>query len=216
MLRPRYLFACVALFALMTACSSNVPTSQNADVAAVRSVEAAWVKDIATKDVDKFVSYYSNDASVLLPNEMMISGKDSIKAALKPMLADPNFALTFQSTRGEASKSGDFVYLIGTYSMTSSSPTDQKPVTDQGKYLTVYKKQTDGSWKAVADMVNSDLPARSERPQAAPQPKNTKLKPPPGSTGAAVPEPAFADPSLRSGQALKVGATLKLRHNSEP
>jgi len=171
MLRPRYLFACVALFALMTACSSNVPTSQNADVAAVRGVEAAWVKDIATKDVDKYVSYYSNDASVLLPNEMMITGKDNIKAALKPMLADPNFALTFQSTRGEASKSGDFVYLIGTYSMTSSSPTDQKPVTDQGKYLTVFKKQLDGSWKAVADMVNSDLPARIERPQAAPQPK---------------------------------------------
>jgi uncharacterized protein (TIGR02246 family) len=174
MLRPRYLFACVALFALMTACSSNVPTSQKADVAAVRSAEAAWVKDTATKDVDKFVSYYSNDASVLLPNQMLITGKDNIKAAFKPMLADPNFALTFQSTRAEASKSGDFVYVIGTYSMTSSSPTDQKPVTDQGKYLTVFKKQADGSWKAVADMINSDLPARIEPPQAAPQPKKHK------------------------------------------
>ena len=169
--RPRYVFACVALAALMTACSSSVPTSQNANVAAVRSVEAAWVKDIATKDVDKFVSYYSDDASLLMPNEMMITGKDNIKAALKPMLADPNFALTFQSARGEASKSGDLVYVIGTYSMTTSSPADQKPVTDQGKYLTVYKKQADGTWKAVADMVNTDLPARSERPQAAPQPK---------------------------------------------
>jgi len=174
MLRPRYLFACVALLALMTACSSNVPTSQNADVAAVRSVEIAWVKDIATKDVDKFASYYSDDASVLLPNQMMITGKDNIKAALKPMLADPNFALTFQSTRGVASKSGDFVYVIGTYSMTSSSPRDQKPVTDQGKYLTVFKKQADGSWKAAADMVNSDLPAISEHPQPAPQPKKQK------------------------------------------
>jgi uncharacterized protein (TIGR02246 family) len=174
MLRPRHLLACVALFALTTACSRNVPSSQNADVAAVRSVEAAWVKDIATKDVDKYVSYYSDDASVLLPNQMMIAGKDNIKAALKPMLADPNFALTFQSTRGEASKSGDFVYVIGTYSMTTSSPRDQKPVTDQGKYLTVFKKQADGSWKAVADMVNSDLPAPSEHPQAAPQPKKHK------------------------------------------
>ncbi len=175
MLRPRHWFACVALLALTTACSRNVPSSQNADLAAVRSVEAASVKDIAAKDVDKWLSYYSDDASVLLPNEMMITGKDSIKAAFKPMLADPNFALTFQSTRGEASKSGDFVYVIGTYSMTTSSPRDQKPVTDQGKYLTVYKKQADGNWKAVADMVNTDLPAPSEHPQAAPQqPKKHK------------------------------------------
>jgi len=176
MLRPRHLLACVALFALTTACSRNVPSSQNADVAAVRSVEAAWVKDIATKDVDKYVSYFSDDASFLVPNEMLITGKDNIKAAFKPMLADPNFALTFQSTRGEASKSGDFVYVIGTYSVTTSSPRDQKPVTDQGKYLTVFKKQADGSWKAVADMVNSDLPAPSEHPQAAPQPKKHKAR----------------------------------------
>jgi uncharacterized protein (TIGR02246 family) len=143
----------------------------------VRSVEADWVKDIATKDVDKFVSYFSDDASFLAPNEMLITGKDNIKAAFRPMLADPNFALTFQSTRGEASKSGDFVYVIGTYSMTISSPRDQKPVTDQGKYLAVYKKQADGNWKAVADMVNSDLPAPSEHLQAAPQAKKHKPHP---------------------------------------
>jgi len=174
MLRPRHLFAFVALLALTTACSRNVPPSQNADLAAVRSLESDWDKDVATKDLDKFATYYSDDASVLMPNEMIITGKDNIKAALKPILADPNFALTFHSTRGEASKSGDFVYLIGTYSVTTSSPRDQKPVTDEGKYLTVYKKQADGSWKAVANMMNSDLPAPSEHPPAAPQPKKHK------------------------------------------
>jgi len=172
--RPRHLFAFVALFVLTTACSTTGPSSQSADLAAVRSVEAAWVKDLATKDVDKFVSYYADDASVLLPNQMLITGKDNIKAAFKPIMADPNFALTFQSNRGEASKGGDLVYLIGTYSMTASSPRDQSPVTDQGKYLTVFKKQADGNWKAVADMVNSDLPAPAEHPQPAAQPKKHK------------------------------------------
>jgi ketosteroid isomerase-like protein len=31
-------------------------------------------------------------------------------------------------------------------------------MTDKGKYLTVYTKQADGSWKAVADTMNSDSP----------------------------------------------------------
>ena len=163
---PRYrsLFACIGLFALGAACTRTVPDTREADIKAVKGVEAAWVEDIATKDVDKFAGYYSDDASLLMPNAPIINGKDSIKAALKPMLADPNFALTFQSTRAEASKGGDFVYTIGTYSMTTSRPNGKTAATDKGKYLTVFKKQADGSWKAVADMISSDMPARSERP----------------------------------------------------
>jgi len=47
---------------------------------------------------------------------------------------------------------------MGTYSMTKSSPIDKKLVTDRGKYLTIFKRQPDGNWRAVADMANSDLP----------------------------------------------------------
>ena len=32
----------------------------------------------------------------------------------------------------------------------------EEKLTDKGKYLTVYMKQADGSWKAVADTYNSD------------------------------------------------------------
>jgi uncharacterized protein (TIGR02246 family) len=165
MLRYRSLFACLGLFALTAACTSNVPDTREADIKAVKGVEAAWVEDVATKDAYRFARYYSDDASLLLPNAPMITGRDNIEVALKPMLADPNFALTFHSTRAEASKGGDFVYTVGTYSMTMSRPKDKTPVTDKGKYLTVFKKQADGSWKAVADMISSDMPAASASPE---------------------------------------------------
>jgi uncharacterized protein (TIGR02246 family) len=161
MLRYASLVGCVGLFALATACTNApapAPDTREADVAAVKSLEAAWSKDAATKDADKFASYYSDDASVLMPNAPIINGKENIKAAYKPMLADPNFALTFESTHVEASKGGDLVYSVGTYSMTMSAPKGKKAVNDKGKYLTVFKKQADGSWKAVADMINSDMP----------------------------------------------------------
>ena len=41
---------------------------------------------------------------------------------------------------------------------------DGKAVADTGKYLEVWKKQVDGSWKAVADMWSSDLPAVAPAP----------------------------------------------------
>jgi ketosteroid isomerase-like protein len=37
-------------------------------------------------------------------------------------------------------------------------------MTDRGKYLAVWKKQADGSWKCVADMFNTDLPPASAPP----------------------------------------------------
>jgi len=149
----------ISLAALLAACSTApapAPDTRDADVKAVKDVEAAWIKDVATKDADKFVSYFADDASGLYPGSAILTGKQAIKGYLAPFLADPNFAMTFQSTRAEASKGGDMVYSQGTYSMTMSDPKTKKPVTDVGKYLTVYRKQADGSWKAVADTFNSD------------------------------------------------------------
>jgi uncharacterized protein (TIGR02246 family) len=160
---PRYasLVGCAVLFALAAGCANApapAPDTREADVSAVKSLEAAWSKDAATKDADKFASYYSDDASALMPNAPVINGRENIKAALQPMFADPNFALAFESTHVEASKGGDLVYSVGTYSMTMSAPKGKKAVNDKGKYLTVFKKQADGSWKAVADMISSDMP----------------------------------------------------------
>src|SRR5689334_11340014 len=130
------------------------PDTRDVDIKAVKDLETAWSKDAATKDPDKFASYYADDANVLMPGEPVITGKPAILAAVKPMMADPNFALTFAPVQVEASKGGDFAYARGSYTMTMSDSKTKKPVNDKGKYLTVYKKQADGSWKAVADMIN--------------------------------------------------------------
>ena len=158
MLRPTLLAGCLVL-ALLTGCS-NAPApptdTRTADVQAVKDVEAAWLKDTAAKDVDKWVSYFAEDGCGLYPGAATLNGKAAIKAAMAPYFADPNFSLDFQSTRAVASKGGDMVYSQGTYTMTLTDPKTKKPITDKGKYLTVYSKQGDGSWKAVADTFNSD------------------------------------------------------------
>src|ERR1019366_8506261 len=113
-------------------------------------------KDAASKDPAKFASYYADDATLMMPNEPILHGASNAKAAVGPMMQDQNFAFSFQGDKVEVS--GDLAYTQGTYSMTM---TDQKgiPATDKGKYLTVWKKQADGSWKVIEDMFNSDLPA---------------------------------------------------------
>ncbi len=162
MLRNTSLLLCLAVAALTVGCSNAPapppPDTRAADVQAVKDVEAAWNKDAATKDADKWASYFAEDSSGLYPGAATLNGKAAIKAAMAPFFADPNFSLTFQSTRAMASKGGDMVYSQGTYTMTTTNPKTKKPMTETGKYLTVYTKQADGSWKAIADTYNSDSP----------------------------------------------------------
>jgi uncharacterized protein (TIGR02246 family) len=124
----------------------------------VKNIEAAWVKDANSKDAAKWAAYFADDGSGLYPGGPTVNGKAAIQAAMAPMLADPNFSLNFQSDRTMASKGGDMVYSQGTYSLTMTDPKTKKPMTDKGKFLTVYTKQADGSWKSVADTFNSDSP----------------------------------------------------------
>ena len=158
-----YLF-CATLAALLAGCAAPQADTHDADVKAIKDTETAWVADAATKDPAKFAAHYTDDASVLLPNEAVINGKDAITAGMKPMMADPNFALQFQPTKVDVAKSGDLGYTQGTYTMTMTDPKTKQPMTDKGKYVTVYKKQADGSWKAVSDILNSDLPLPGSAP----------------------------------------------------
>jgi len=162
MLRITSLILSVILVVLAVGCTNAPPPpppdTRAADVQAVKDVEAAWAKDSNSKDVDKWTSYFAEDGVALYPGAPTINGKAAIRAAMAPYFTDPNFALSFESTRAVASKGGDMVYSWGTYTMTMTNPKTKKPATDKGKYLTVYMKQPDGSWKAVADTSSSDSP----------------------------------------------------------
>jgi uncharacterized protein (TIGR02246 family) len=147
---------------LLGGCASAPPPSidtREADIAAVKAVEEEWNKVAATRDVDKFLSFYADDAVILMPNLPPIRGRDGVRADITSMMADPNYALTFKSEEIHASKGGDVVYTLGSYTSTATDPKTKQPITDKGKGTAIYRKQPDGSWKCVVDMISSDLPA---------------------------------------------------------
>ena len=155
-LQTLLLTGCAGLFLLGAACAPK--DTSEADAQMVKNLNDAWSKDVATKDAAKFATYYADDATLMIPNEPGIKGLGSIKAAIGPMMQDPNFALSFSTDKVEAS--GNLAYVQGPYTMTTTAR-DGKPFKDTGKYLTIFKKQPDGSWKAIEDILNSDLPPGS-------------------------------------------------------
>jgi ketosteroid isomerase-like protein len=155
----RWIASVTCLGALALAGCTAADTSE-ADAKALRDDQAVWGKDWGSKDLEKIVAHYANDASVEIPDVPILTGKDAIRAGLKGLLADPAVALSFETVQVDMSKGGDMGYVRGTYSMTVTDEKTKMPVTEKGKFVTVYKKQGDGSWKAVQDINNPDAPAK--------------------------------------------------------
>jgi ketosteroid isomerase-like protein len=151
--------------ALATAgCSgSNARDSRAADEAAVREADVASVRAIAAKQIDATVSSYDEQASILMPNAPIMTGREDIRKAWEQMFAIPGFNLAPKTTRIEVARSGDLAYAQGTYEFAANDP-QGKPINDHGKFVVVWKKQTDGAWKIVADIWNSDTPAPAPKP----------------------------------------------------
>jgi uncharacterized protein (TIGR02246 family) len=141
--------------------SARAPQAQglSAGVQAIRNSEEQWNKEFQSKDVDALCAHYADNAALMGPGMPAAIGKDAIRAALRQMVADPAFALTFEARRVEVSKSGDIGFSEGSYKMTMTDPTTKKPIADKGSYVTVYRKQSDGTWKAVSDIATSEIPA---------------------------------------------------------
>jgi uncharacterized protein (TIGR02246 family) len=149
--------ACVGIAALLNACSGPTSDSRVADEAAIREADAASLRAIAAKQVDATVSFYDEQASILMPNAPIVTGREQIRKAWEQMFAMPGFNFAPKTTKIEVARSGDLAYAQGTYEFSAADPKG-RPVSDRGKYVVVWKKQTDGAWKAVADIWNSDAP----------------------------------------------------------
>ena len=133
------------------------PDSRAADEAAIRQADMDWSKVAEAKQMDKFYEYFLEDAVALAPNEPMAVGKKAIGKVVGDMFSMPSFAVKWRPSKAEAARSGDFAYSLGSYELSVNDPKGN-PMEDRGKYVTIWKKQADGSWKVAVDMFNSDLP----------------------------------------------------------
>jgi uncharacterized protein (TIGR02246 family) len=153
-------------FLLLAGCNTAPPAPStpavdiSAEKAKIHDLEAAWAKDAAAKDLDKSVANYADDAILITPGMPAAKTKDAVRAGWKGMLDDPNLKIAFSPDRIEVSASGDLATTEGSYTMTMTNPKTKKPVEDKGTYLTVYKKQADGNWKAIEDTTSSEIPPK--------------------------------------------------------
>ena len=100
-------------------------------------------------------AFFTDDATSLMANEMPLIGKTAILANLNAS-PFPGF-LTWEPRRAEAS--GDLGYTWGDYKLQSRSEGGQAKMRT-GKYVSIWKRQPDKSWKVIVDTGNSNPEAQ--------------------------------------------------------
>ena len=149
----------------LTLCLGLVPMTMilaaGADEKAVRDADDQWSKVAESKDLDKTVAFYADDAVIMPPNQAAVTTKDGIRNLWKGFL-DGLQGISWKTTRVEVAKSGDMAVLTGTYEMAMKDGSK-----DKGKYCEVWEKKADGKWKVGTDMFSSDLPAPGSSPSPA-------------------------------------------------
>ena len=99
---------------------------------------------------------YTDDATLMPPNSEMINGKSGIEAFWKGGLemGIRDAVLTTVEVLGM----GDLACEIGQYKL-KIQPGGQAALEDNGKYIVIWKRQADGSWKLHVDIWNTSMPA---------------------------------------------------------
>ncbi len=117
---------------------------------AIRELSDAFVRHFNAGDAEQ--AFYAEDARLLPPNHPTISGRSQIRDALQQFLSAGMGGLTIETFEVEVAGAGDLAYGIGTFSLA-------RPAPDRGKFVEVYRRQADGSWRCVTDMFSSDQAA---------------------------------------------------------
>jgi ketosteroid isomerase-like protein len=141
--------ACVAVLLLGAGCRSAVDSSREAE--ALINTDRAW-SQVATAgtNADSVVTFWSENASVAMPSAPLVRGKNALRSMVISSFAARGFHITWTPESAVVSKSGDFGYTTGTNEISVPDP-EGKVTKIVGRYLTVWRRESDGRWRCVED-----------------------------------------------------------------
>ena len=145
---------CAALFILVS-CSRHAfdPVMEQAELL---HRDAEWA-DLASagKDVDKIVSFWSDDAILIFPGQPVLEGKPAIRAYVEASLKTPGFKIHWVSQKPVFSPDGGLAYMRGTDELTVPGP-DGTTTMLLLRGISVWRWDSDGQWRCVVDISNEE------------------------------------------------------------
>ncbi|HVP35530.1 MAG TPA: DUF4440 domain-containing protein [Terriglobales bacterium] len=140
---------------LLSGCTSKIDLEK--EKADLLKTDIEFSKTSVEKGAAEAFYLYLTDDAVQLPAGLPpIVGREAIRQS---MSGNSKAVLKWEPVKAEVAKSGDLGYTWGNYQV-SWTGEDGKMQMLYGKYLNIWKKQPDGTWKAVVDIGNQGPPQK--------------------------------------------------------
>jgi uncharacterized protein (TIGR02246 family) len=150
----------LSLVGTVVACAPSGPAAfPQSDADAIREASKGFAQAASDTAWSRWAQYFTEDAAFLPPNTPIRTGRTAIEAwgrsfpPMKDLRIEPR----------EIVGRDDVAYAMGAYSLTLVLP-GGAAVADTGKYIAIWQKQADGSWKLIRDIFNSDIPVPAPPP----------------------------------------------------
>jgi ketosteroid isomerase-like protein len=118
--------------------------------------DAEWAElASAGKDVEKIVSYWSDDAVLIFPGQPVLEGKAAIRAYVAESLSTPGFKIHWVSEKPVFSPDGKLAYMRGKDELTVPGP-NGAPVTVHLRGISIWRLDAGGQWRCVVDISNEE------------------------------------------------------------
>jgi uncharacterized protein (TIGR02246 family) len=149
------------ILAIASGCNERPKLDLAAEEAVIRKTDAAWLAAATAHDLERTLPFWSDDATILSPGAPAIVGKQAIRNYVSGAFATAGFSIAWKTEKIEVAQSGDMAYSTGTERISFTSA-DGKPVVADGRSIAVWRRQPDGSWKCVMDVM-SPAPAANAK-----------------------------------------------------
>jgi uncharacterized protein (TIGR02246 family) len=145
----------VCLIAAVVGCKQQPKIDVAKEEASIRETDAQWQAAVKARDLEKTISFWADDATIIPSNAPPITGKAAIRNYVANAYASRDFSITWNLDKVVVSRSGDMAYATSTDKITFRTPAGQL-MTEKTNAVVVWKKQPDGSWKAVVDIWSAE------------------------------------------------------------
>ena len=154
-MRISILLAAVVLILSCAGPQPEPPTDPAEVRQAIEAVNAQFAEAFNRGDAAAFAAFYTPDGIMMPPNAEPSAGRQAIEESFAADFSTnpPSLKLT----TADVEVHGDTAIESGNYSISFTPPGQEEAIEDHGKYLVVWKKQSDGSWKLHRDIWNSNL-----------------------------------------------------------
>lgn len=123
---------------------------------AIRSISMKWLELSKSRNAAGMAALFADDGELYSMNQEPIVGPAAIQRWFtKNQKENPKIVVNWTTDRVEIAAYGDLAVEYGSFTQTGLGLSGTE--TDQGKYVTVYRK-VNGTWKVVADIGNSTKP----------------------------------------------------------